>query len=117
MYQLVEAPAVDNVSLFLQTCTSMPATPENVRCVRNAAAVVRSAVESGDVAPLRRLLRQSSVRRAGAADVLAAAGDALIDEIGPSSRYALHDLVRRIADVERAAIAPSRSASPRMRAA
>ena len=108
MYQLVEAPAVDNVSLFLQTCTSMPATPENVRCVRAASAVVRSAVETGNLAPLRRLLRQTDVRRAGAADVLAAAGDALIDEIGPSSRLALHDLVRRIADVERAVTAPGR---------
>ena len=79
----------------------MAPTAENLRRVREATAFVRTAVDSGDVSPLRRLLSRADVRRAGAADVMAAAGEAFIDEMGALPRTGLHDLVRRIAEIER----------------
>jgi hypothetical protein len=102
MYQFADhSGAVDKTRLWVQTCTSMAPTPDNLRRVREATAFVRTAVSSGDVIPLRRMLSRADVRRAGAADVLAAAGEAVIDEMGELPRVGLHDLVRRIAQIER----------------
>ncbi len=112
MYLAEHRHPVDKTRLFVQTCTSMAPTPDNLHRVREATALVRTAVDSGNVVPLRRLLNRADVRRAGAADVLAAAGEALIDEMGALPRYGLHDLVRRIAQIERDAFAEIDRARP-----
>jgi hypothetical protein len=117
MYLHEHSRSVDKTRLFIETCTSMAPTPANLRRVAEATAVVRAAVDSGDTFALRRLLHRADVRRAGAADVLAAAGEAVIEEMGAISRVNLHDLVRCIAQIERDVMAEFDRASNSVRAA
>jgi hypothetical protein len=107
MYQLAtpDSRSVDKTRLFIQTCTSMVPTAENLRLVRNATSLVRSVLAGSDIARLREFVRCAEKQCKDVDDVLAAAGQSVIDELEDVSRVALHDVVRRIAQIERDALA------------
>ena len=106
MYQLAtDSAPVDKTRLFIQTCTSMSPTTENMRLVRSATSLVRSVLGGADITPLREFLRIAEQKCDDVDDVLAAAGQTVIDEVQNVSRISLHDLVRRVAQIERDALA------------
>jgi hypothetical protein len=109
MYQLAatDGRAVDKTRLFIQTCTSMTPTTDNMRLVRSATSLVRSVLGGADIAPLREFLRRAEQKCSDVDDVLAAAGQTVIDELESVSRIHLHDVVRRVAQIERDALAPA----------
>ncbi len=107
MYQL-EVPdrrPVDKTALFVQTCTSTTPTVENMRLVRSATSLVRSVLHGADIAPLRDFIQRAEKRCGDVADVLAAAGQTVVDELDVVSRAGFHDAVRRVAQIERDALA------------
>ena len=102
MYQLAGDPRCsDRTQLFVQTCTSMIPNAENMHLVRSAASLVRGILEGGDIAPLRELLQRAQEWCSDLDDVLAAAGQAALDDLNGFSRAGLHDAVRRVAEIER----------------
>lgn len=101
MYQLARAPGVDRTELFLRTCTSLSSTSENLSLVRSASDLVRNVLNGGDLEPLRVFLSRAESRGTEADDVLAAAGQRVIDEMDDLPRGGLHDVVRRVAQIER----------------
>jgi len=106
MYQLAtDCRSNDKTRLFMQTCTSMMPTAENMRLVRSATSLVRSVLDGADIAALREFVRRAEQLCGDVDDVLAAAGEAVIDELGHLSRISLHDAVRRVAQIERDALA------------
>jgi hypothetical protein len=107
MYQLAapDSRGLDKTRLFIQTCTSMTPTTENMRLVRSATSLVRSVLGGADIGPLREFLRRAEQRCGDIDDVLAAAGQTVIDELETVSRISLHDVVRRVAQIERDALA------------
>ena len=107
MYQLAETDSrpADKTRLFIQTCTSMSPTNENMRLVRSATSLVRGVLGGSDIAPLREFLRVVEQKCDDVHDVLAAAGQTVIDELDSMSRVSLHDTVRRVAQIERDALA------------
>ena len=106
MYQLAtDCRSVDKTRLFIQTCTSMTPTAENLNLVRSASSLVRSVLDGADIAPLREFVRRAEQWCSDVDDVLAAAGQAVLDELGNVSRINLHDAIRRVAQIERDALA------------
>jgi hypothetical protein len=105
VYQLAsDSFAVDKTQLFIQTCTSMTPTAENMRLVRSATSLVRSALAGADAKPLREFVQRTAQWCSDVDDVLAAAGQAVVDEMEHLSRIDLHDVVRRVAQIERDAL-------------
>jgi hypothetical protein len=106
MYQLVaDGAPVDKTRLFIQSCTAMVPTPDNLRLVHSAASLVRSVLEGSDMTPLREFVHRAEQRCSDVDDVLAAAGQTVIDELEDISRANFHDIVRRVAQIERDALA------------
>ncbi len=106
MYQLAtESHPVDKTQLFIQTCTSMTPTVEVMRLVRSATSLVRSVLDGADIAPLREFVHRTGEWCSDIDDVLAAAGQTVIDELQDVARIGLHDAVRRVAQIERDALA------------
>ncbi|MDP9105205.1 MAG: hypothetical protein M3N49_04645 [Candidatus Eremiobacteraeota bacterium] len=107
MYQLAatECPSEDKTRVFIQTCTSMVPTAENMRLVNCATALVRSVLQGADIAPLREFVHRAGQWCTDVDDVLAAAGQTVIDELDAMPRVSLHDAVRRVAQIERDALA------------
>src|SRR5665213_999262 len=104
MYQLAnDGYPVDRTRLFIQSCTSMLPTAENMNLVRSATKLVRSVLDGADIKPLHDLIQRAEAWCSDVDDVLAAAGQAVLDEMGSVSRAALHDAVRRVAQIERVA--------------
>lgn len=102
MYQLAsDRHHVDNTRLFIQSCTSMPMTQDNMNLVRSATSLVRNVLNGADIKPLRDLVARAEEWCADVDDVLAAAGQTVIDEMAGLSRVSLHDVVRRVAQIER----------------
>lgn len=79
----------------------MSPTAENMKLVRSAASLVRSVLDGADIKPLRDLLARAEDWCCDVDDVLAAAAQAVIDEAHGLSRTGLHDIVRRVAQIER----------------
>lgn len=105
MYQLAsDSRCVDRTQLFIHTCTAMLPTAENLHLVRSAADLVRSALHGGDIQPLRDLLHRAEEWCADVDDVLAAAGQTVIDDMNDLPRSGLHEVVRRVAQIERDAL-------------
>lgn len=105
MYQLAsDARHIDKTRLFIQTCTSMKTTADTMSLVRSATVLVRSVLDGADIKPLRDFLARAEEFCADVDDVLAAAGQSAIDEMGELSRVSLHDVVRRVAQIERDAL-------------
>jgi len=108
MYQLAaDYRPIDKTQLFVQTCTSMMPTAENMRLVRSATSLVRNVLNGGDIKPLRDLVSRAQTWCNDLDDVLAAAGQTVIDEIDDVSRVNLHTIVGRVAQIERDALASS----------
>jgi hypothetical protein len=106
VYQLAaDCRKPDKTELFIATCTSMAPTPENVHLVRSAATLMRGTLHGADIKPLRDFVRRIAGWCSDADDVLAAAGQAVLDELDHLSRAGLHDAVRRVAQIERDALA------------
>lgn len=106
MYQLdTESYRVDKTRLFIKTCTSMRPTAQNMRLVNSAASLVRSALGGADAKPLRDFVRRTAQWCGDVEDVLAAAAQAVVDEMEGLSRPSLHDVIRRVAQIERDALA------------
>jgi len=105
MYQLAtECRPGDKTQTFMLACTSMTPTPETMHLVRSAASLVREVLDGGKIEPLRELLARAD-EWCDADDALAVAGQAVIDELDALPRVQLHDMVRRVAQIERDALA------------
>jgi hypothetical protein len=105
MYQLAsDSHYADKTRLFIESCTSMAATPDNMNLVRSATALVRNVLNGADIKPLREFLCRAEEWCNDVDDVLAAAGQTVIDETNDLSRIGLHDVVRRVAQIERDAL-------------
>jgi len=108
MYELAtECRPVDKTDLFIRTCTSMTPSADTMCLVDSAVSLVRSALQ-GDIKPLREFVHRVGEWCSDIEDVLAAAGQTVIDEMEDLSRVGLHDVVRRIAQIERDAFASLR---------
>lgn len=106
MYQLAtDGYQVDKTRLFITSCTAMNPTPENVRLVRSATSLVRDAVAGADMSPLREFVHQVGQVSAEVGDIVAAAGQAVIDEMEQLPRVNFQDVIRRVAQIERDAFA------------
>jgi hypothetical protein len=84
----------------------MAPTPDNVRLVRSATALMRGTLRAdADTKPLRDFVRRIAGWCSDVNDVLAAAGQALLDEMDDLPRAPLHDAIRLVAQIERDALA------------
>ena len=105
MYQLAtDCGTVTKTELFIKTCTSLTPSADTMCLVDSAVSLVRSALQ-GDIKPLREFVHRVGEWCSDIEDVLAAAGQTVIDEMEDLSRVRLHDVVRRIAQIERDAFA------------
>jgi hypothetical protein len=82
----------------------MAPTADNMNLVRSATSLVRSVLDGSDIKPLRDFLTRAQEWCCDVDDVLAAAGQTVIDEMSDLSRVGLHDVVRRVAQIERDAL-------------
>jgi hypothetical protein len=96
----MECRPVDKTDLFIRTCTSMTPSADTMCLVDSAVSLVRCALQ-GDIKPLREFVHRVGEWCGDIEDVLAAAGQTVIDEMEDLSRVRLHDVVRRIAQIER----------------
>jgi hypothetical protein len=80
-------------------------TTENMRLVRSATTLVRSVLDGADMTPLREFVHRAQQWCGDVDDILATAGQKVIDETDHLSRVDLHDIVRRVAQIERDALA------------
>jgi hypothetical protein len=102
VYQLAsDCLSADKTRLFLETCTALAPSTENMRLVRSAASLVRSTLNGADAKPLRDFVRRTAQWCSDVDDVLAAAGQAVVDEMEHLPRANLHDVIRRVAQIER----------------
>ncbi len=102
MYALAtECRPVDKTELFIQTCTSMTPSADTMCLVDSAIALVRSALDGADIKPLREFVQRVGTWCGDIEDVVAAAGQTVIDEMEDLSRVRLHDVIRRVAQIER----------------
>lgn len=106
MYELAtECRPVSKTDLFIQSCTSMPQSADTMCLVDSAISLVRSVLNGADIKPLREFVNRAGQRCADIDDVLAAAGQTVVDEMEDLSRVRLHDVIRRVAQIERDAFA------------
>lgn len=102
MYQLAtEAGPIDRTRLFIESCTSIMPTGDTMNLVRSAAQLMRVALRSSDLKPLRDFVARTSDRCDDIDDVVAAAGQAVVDELDDVPHTMLHDVIRRVAQIER----------------
>jgi len=104
MYQLAADRAdrpSDNGVLFLESCSATLATDANVSLVHSAASMMRLALESDNVRPLSDFVSSSLGLGHELADVLAAAGQLVIDSLGDVPVSQLEKWMRRIAKLQR----------------
>lgn len=100
-----ECRPVDKTDLFIRTCTSMTQSADTMYLVDSAISLVRSVLDGADIAPLRDFVRKVGAWCSDIEDVLAAAGQTVIDEMEDLSRVRLHDVIHRVAQIERDAFA------------
>jgi len=102
MYQLAtDCGTVTKTELFIKTCTSLTPSADTMCLVDSATGLVRSALAGADLKPLREFVHRVAALCNDIDDVLAAAGQTVIDEMEDVSRVRLHDVVRRVAQIER----------------
>ena len=85
----------------------MPTTAANLGLVQSAMNLVRAALETSDMKPLRDFVARAQEWSADVDDVFAAAGQAVVDGFGDVPRAQLHDVIRRVAAIERDVLAPA----------
>ncbi len=104
MYQLAADRASrrsDSAAVFLESCSATAATEANVSLVHAAASYMRLALESDDLGPLNAFVGSSLGLGHALADVLAAAGQLVIDSLGDIPLSLLEKWMRRIANLQR----------------
>lgn len=105
MYQLANDIAVvgmaDPARLFLESCSATEATDRTVSLVHSAASMMRLALESDNLKPLSDFVSSSLGLGHDLADVLAAAGQLVIDSLGDVSVSLIEKTMRRIAKLQR----------------
>jgi len=101
MYQLAtDRGQRDNTRLFIDTCTSMLPSRENLSLVGSAVRLMRDALNGNDLKPLREFAARAA-ERCDIDDVFAAAGQAVVDEFGDVPFAKLHDVILKVAQIER----------------
>ena len=84
----------------------MSPTAENMRLVRSATSLVRSVLGGADIAPLREFRRAAQSNGAATSTTcLRRPGKRSSTRLQDVSRISLHDVVRRVAQIERDALA------------
>jgi hypothetical protein len=106
MYQLDSRP-IDTTRLFIETCTSMVPNSDNMNLVRSATKLMRTALNSADLKPLRDFAAKISEWCDDVDDVFAAAGQSVVDELDDLPHAKLHDVIRQVAQIERDVLASS----------
>jgi hypothetical protein len=105
MYQLAEDASVSEMAetsyAFLESCSVTPATDANLKLVRSAASMMRLALESENVKPLSDFVGSALGLGHDLADVLAAAGQLVIDSLGDVPVSLLEKWIHRIAKLQR----------------
>jgi hypothetical protein len=101
VYQLATDGPLDKTRLFVETCTSMAPTSDNMNLVRSAAKLMRSALNGADLKPLRDFVSNVRELCEDIDDVFAAAGQTVVDELDDVPHATLHDVIRRVAQIER----------------
>lgn len=104
MYQLAADRAsrpLDDAVVFLDSCSATLATEANVSLVHSAASYMRVALESDNLKPLSDFVGSSLGLGYQLADVLAAAGQLVIDSLGDIPVSLLEKVMRRIAKLQR----------------
>ncbi len=91
----------DNAATFLESCSVTPATDANVSLVHSAASYMRVALESDNLKPLSDFVGSTLGLGYELADVLAAAGQLVIDSLGDIPVSLLEKWMRRIAKLQR----------------
>jgi hypothetical protein len=104
MYQLAESPNGDSVVLFVESCTSMAPTTENLTLIKSTASLMRVALERDDINPLRDLIAKANEWCHDISDVLAAASHYLVETLGQLPIASLHSIIERVAEIERAVL-------------
>jgi hypothetical protein len=114
MYQLAtDSRSIDKTRLFVETCTSMMPNSDNMNLVRSATKLMRTALNSADLKPLRDFAAKVSEWCDDIDDVFAAAGQTVLDELDDLPHGKLHDAIRRVAQIERDVMASMRRDSLR----
>ncbi len=104
MYQLAAecgSARSDNASVFLESCSATPATDGNLSLVHSAASYMRLALECDNVKPLADFVGNALQLGHNLSDVLAAAGQLVIDSLGDVPVSLLEKWMRRIANLQR----------------
>lgn len=101
-----DALAGDTARSFLESCSSTPATPQNLALVAHAASLLRTALEDETVAPLRDFFARAREWCTNLSDILAAAQHVVVDTVlaSESSAVAVAQSMRRIAEIARQAL-------------
>lgn len=107
MYQLANNRSIDRTQLFIETCTSLAPSSDNMHLVRSATKLMRAALKSADIKPLRDFAAKISEWCDDVDDVFAAAGQTVLDELDDLPHGKLHDVIRRVAQIERDVLTPA----------
>jgi len=114
MYQLAtDTRPVDKTRLFVETCTSMVPSSDNMNIVRSLTKLMRTALNSADLKPLCDFAAKISEWCDDVDDVFAAAGQTVLDELDDLPHGKFHDVIRRVAQIERDVMASMRRDSLR----
>ncbi len=87
--------------MFLESCSATPATETNLSLVHSAASFMRLALESDNVKPLSDFVGSALQLGHNLSDVLAAAGQLVIDSLGDVPLSLLEKWIHRIARLQR----------------
>ena len=92
--------------LFLESCTSTPATPENLRMVQIAASLLGLALEDESDTQLADYCANASERSDAMHDIVASAGQVILDRLIASGASAttLEQCMSRVAGITRTAL-------------
>ncbi len=105
MYQLAsDFPFVESADpgrVFLESCSVTPATAGNLSLVHSAASMMRLALENDNLKPLSDFVGNALQLGHNLSDVLAAAGQLVIDSLGDVPVSLLEKWTRRIAKLQR----------------
>lgn len=102
-----ESLAGDTARSFLESCSSTPATAQNLALVATAASLLRDALEDETVTPLHEFFTKAREWCANLSDILAAAQQVVVDTVlaTESSAAAVAQSMRRLAEIAREALA------------
>jgi hypothetical protein len=86
----------------------MAASSDNMNIIRSATKLMRTALNGADLKPLCDFAAKVSEWCLDVDDVFAAAGQTVLDELDDLPHGTLHDVIRRVAQIERDVLASLR---------